>query len=96
MRVGDYELVQIPDRGISFIYSPIEPKKKEEKNYTEEDLLVYIHKLVSNWKALEKWLEEQKTDRKYANDVGRFTAYDATLDRMKELEASNPDVFCPL
>lgn len=67
-----------------------------EKNYTEEDLLVYIHKLVSNWKALEKWLETQKTDRKYANDVERFTAYDATLDRMKELEASNPDVFCPL
>lgn len=35
---------------------------------------------------LKKWLEEIKEDRKYANDVYRFTAYDNVLKKIKELE----------
>lgn len=37
-------------------------------------------------KELKKWLEEIKEDRKYENDVYRFTAYDDVLDKIKELE----------
>lgn len=39
-----------------------------------------------NWNKLKEWLEEQKDNRKYANDVERFTAYGATLDKMQEIE----------
>ena len=39
-----------------------------------------------NVKKLRAWLEEQKEDRYYANDVYRYTAYDAVLKKMDELE----------
>ena len=35
---------------------------------------------------VDTWLEEQKDNRKYANDVERFTAYGATLDKIQEIE----------
>ena len=42
--------------------------------------------LKDNWNKLKEWLEEQKDNRKYANDVERFTAYGATLDKIQEIE----------
>ena len=42
--------------------------------------------LQNNWNKLKEWLEEQKDNRKYANDVERFTAYGATLDKIQEIE----------
>ena len=35
---------------------------------------------------LEKWLEEQVIDRRYANDVERWSAYKSTLEKIQELK----------
>ena len=65
--------------------------KYHDKQF-EELLEQYIElsrehdKLKDNWNKLKEWLEEQKDNRKYANDVERFTAYGATLDKMREIE----------
>lgn len=37
---------------------------------------------------LEKWLEEQVIDRRYANDVERWSAYKSTLEKIQELKRS--------
>lgn len=43
----------------------------------------------SNWDKLKQWLQEQKEDRKYANDFERYTAYDAVLKKMEKLEGNS-------
>lgn len=35
---------------------------------------------------LEEWLKEQVLDRRYANDVERWSAYKSTLDKIQELK----------
>lgn len=37
---------------------------------------------------LEEWLEEQVIDRRYANDVERWSAYKSTLEKIQELKRS--------
>ena len=45
-----------------------------------------VRKAERNWIVIRKWLEAQREDRRYANDVERYTAYDATLKEMDRLE----------
>lgn len=60
---------------------------KANKSYTEEDLLIYIHKLRRNWGDLKKWLEKKKKDDKYHyNSLERLATYDLVLDKMIGLE----------
>ena len=64
--------------------------KKEEKTYTEEDLLCFIHDLRSNWEDLKKWLEKKKKDDKYHYDyLERLATYDLVLNKMIGLEGRN-------
>ena len=44
-------------------------------------------KLQNNWNELKKLVEQEKQDKKYANDVERFTAYDYVLKKMQEIES---------
>lgn len=48
-------------------------------------------KLQSNWNSLREWLKEMKLSRRYDNDVERFTAYGAVLDKMNELEGKDKE-----
>ena len=43
----------------------------------------------NNWNELKKLVEQEKQDKKYANDVERFTAYDYVLKKMQELEGKS-------
>lgn len=52
-------------------------------------LLEYITTLENNKKKLKAWVEEQKKDRWYSGDAYRYTAYDAVLKKMDELEGEN-------
>ena len=38
------------------------------------------------WEKLRLWLEQQMSDRRWAGDVYRYTAYEAAYKRMEELE----------
>lgn len=45
-----------------------------------------IDRLENQKKELKTWLEEQKDNRKYDNDVCRYTAYDYVLSKLNEIE----------
>lgn len=38
------------------------------------------------WEQLKIWLLEQKDNRRFAGDAYRFTAYEAVLKKMEQLE----------
>ena len=38
------------------------------------------------WEKLRYWLEQQMSERRWAGDVYRYTAYAAALNRMNEIE----------
>lgn len=52
---------------------------EEEKRapLTDEDI---------RWEKLRYWIEQQTSDRRWAGDVYRYTAYSAVLNKMEELE----------
>ena len=49
------------------------------------------NQLQSNWNSLREYLEKMKLNRRYDNDVERFTAYDDALDKMNELEEKDKE-----
>ena len=56
---------------------------------TIEKLRQEKQQLQNNWNELKKLVEQEKQDKKYANDVERFTAYDYVLKKMQELEGKS-------
>ena len=63
-------------------YIDLEIEYPEDKRYLQ---------LQSNWNSLREYLEEMKLNRRYDNDVERFTAYDDALDKMNELEGKDKE-----
>ena len=59
---------------------------------TIEKLRQEKQQLQNNWNELKKLVEQEKQDKKYANDVERFTAYDYVLKKMQEIESGNNNV----
>ncbi len=46
-------------------------------------------KMQSNWNSLREYVKEMKLNKRFDNDVERFTAYDDVLDKMNELEGKD-------
>lgn len=40
---------------------------------------------IIRWEKLRYWLEQQMSERRWAGDVYRYTAYEATFKKMEEL-----------
>jgi len=49
----------------------------EEEPLTEKDI---------KWEKLRYWIEQQMNERRWAGDVYRYTAYEATFKKMEELD----------
>lgn len=62
-----------------------------EHYISKTDIHFKYKQLQSNWNSLREWLKEMKLSRRYDNDVERFTAYGAVLDKMNELEGKKND-----
>ena len=71
------------------IVSDLSLKNMEEINDKLNEVVKSRNNLQARWNSLREWLEEQKLDRRYDNDVERFTAYGATLDKINELEGED-------
>lgn len=78
------------DRKVSDCVKELQDKlsKVENKN-REKD--IEILQLQSDWNSLREYLEEMKLNKRYDNDVERFTAYDDALDKMNELEGKDKE-----
>jgi predicted nuclease with TOPRIM domain len=58
-------------------------------DYNLEELVKEAKKLQSNWNSLREYVKEMKLNKRFDNDVERFTAYDDVLDKMNELEGGD-------
>ena len=51
----------------------------EKKPLTDKDI---------RWENLRYWVEQQMSERRWAGDVYRYTAYEGVFKKMEELERS--------
>ena len=65
----------------------LELEKKNKELYEDGYALSLVaHLMTYRWNKLKKWLENQKENRKWDGDFQRYTAYEAALKEMEELE----------
>jgi hypothetical protein len=53
--------------------------EEEKKPLTDKDI---------QWENLRYWVEQQMSERRWAGDVYRYTAYEGVFKKMEELERS--------
>lgn len=53
--------------------------EEEKRPLTDDDI---------RWENLRYWVEQQMSDRRWAGDVYRYTAYERVFKKMEELERS--------
>lgn len=56
-----------------------ESRTEEKKQLTDKDI---------QWENLRYWVEQQMSERRWAGDVYRYTAYEGVFKKMEELERS--------